>query len=430
MHWDIVVIGAGAAGLLAATRAAECGARTLLLEKNRHAGVKILMSGGTRCNLTHDTDSRGIIEAFRKQGRFLHSALAALGPRELVQLIEAEGVPTKREETGKIFPVSNKADDILQALLRRLGRSGAELSLANELRQLERMPSGFRLTTQSGVLEAGRVIVTSGGQSYPGCGTTGDGYAWARALGHQVVPLRPALTPITTAAPWVADLRGITIDDVEIKLAERHATVADPEKSSDTRPAKSKPLDQRRGSFLFTHFGLSGPAPLDISRTISGHPNPSSLDALCDFFPAVKVEQIDARLSQECLTGGKRQLGSVLGMWLPNRLADSLVQLAALEPNMRAAELSKRDRQRLVERLKGAPIPVSGTRGFKKAEVTAGGVSLEEVHSGTLESKLVPGLYFAGEVLDLDGPIGGYNFQAAFSTGWLAGESAARSQSQ
>jgi predicted Rossmann fold flavoprotein len=423
MPWDIVVIGAGAAGLLAAARAAECGVRTLLLEKNRKPGVKILMSGGTRCNLTHDTDRRGIVEAFREQGRFLHSALAALGPRELVQLIEAEGVATKREETGKIFPVSNKANDVLQALLRRLERSGAELALDDGLKQIESTANGFRLTTTKGEIFASRVIVTTGGQSYPGCGTKGEGYHWARAFGHKIVTPRPALTPITTAADWVAELRGITIEDVGIKLLGRGNTV-DAGKTDATKHTH-KPLDQRRGSFLFTHFGLSGPAPLDISRTISAHPNPSSLDAVCDFLPAMNNEQLDASLHRECSTAGKRQLGNLLGTWLPNRLAEAFVALAGKSPDMRAAELSKRDRQALVALMKGAPIPVTGTRGFEKAEVTAGGVSLREVQSGTLESKLVPGLYFAGEVLDLDGPIGGYNFQAAFSTGWLAGQSAA-----
>src|SRR5262245_27907786 len=207
--WDVVVIGAGAAGLLAAARAAELGRRTLLLEKNRKPGVKILMSGGTRCNLTHATDNRGIVEAFGPPGRFLHSALAALSVEDTVALFEAGGVPTKVEETGKVFPVSNKATDVLDALLRRLRRSGAALALAEPVTDLRPTDAGLALTTPHRVVTGARVILTTGGQSYPGCGTTGDGYRFTARLGHTIVPPRPALVPVKVSAPWVAELRGV-----------------------------------------------------------------------------------------------------------------------------------------------------------------------------------------------------------------------------
>src|SRR5437879_5975432 len=199
--WDVVVIGAGAAGLLAAARAAERGRRTLLLEKNRKPGIKILMSGGTRCNITHATDNRGIVEAFGPPGRFLHSALAALSVEGTVALFEAEGVATKVEETGKIFPVSNKAADVLAALLRRLERSGATLALGEPLADLRPEEAGFALTTPLHTFSAGHVVLTTGGQSYPGSGTTGDGYRLAARFGHTIIPPRPALVPLTVAAP-------------------------------------------------------------------------------------------------------------------------------------------------------------------------------------------------------------------------------------
>src|SRR2546423_1862253 len=214
--WDVVVLGAGAAGLLAATRAAERGKRTLLLGKNRRPGVKILMSGGTRCNLTHATDNKGIVQAYGPPGRFLHSALAALSVQDTIDLFEAEGVATKIEETGKIFPVSNKATDVLDALLRRLDRSGAVLSLAEPVRDLTRTEQGFSITTTARLLTASRVVLTSGGRSYPGSGTTGDGYGWLERLGHGIVPPRPALTPIRVAADWVAALQGVTLADVGV----------------------------------------------------------------------------------------------------------------------------------------------------------------------------------------------------------------------
>jgi hypothetical protein len=410
MRWDVVVVGAGAAGLLAASRAAERGRRVLLLEKNRRAGVKVLMSGGTRCNLTHDTDARGIVEAFGTPGRFLHSALAALGPSDLVELVEAEGVPTKIEATGKIFPVSNKAADVLAALLRRLKRSGATLALGEPLRDVERTEDGWRLVTPQRVLLADRLIVTTGGQSYPGCGTTGDGYRWAAQLGHTIIQPRPALVPITVAAPWLCDLRGVTVPDVAV-------AVIDP-----ARESKSAMLAKDRGSFLFTHFGLSGPVILNVSQAITARSQPETLLLQCDFLPALSTEELTERLRTETANLGKKNLVSLLTDRLPQRLVSALLQQAGLPAERKAAGLSKLELTRVVQNLKQLRLAVTGTLGFAKAEVTAGGISLDEVDSRTMQSKLVHELFLAGEVLDLDGPIGGYNFQAAFSTGWLAGE--------
>lgn len=409
MDWDVLVIGAGAAGLLAAARAAEGGKRTLLLEKNKMVGVKILMSGGTRCNLTQNTDRRGIVDAFGKPGRFLHSALAALGPAELVALVEAEGVATKVEPTGKIFPVSDKAADIQQAFMRRLSRSGAVLASDEPVVGIERYDHGFRVMTVGKRYQARKLILTTGGMSYPGSGTTGDGYAWAAALGHSIVPPRPALTPIATHCEWVRKLQGITIPDAGLSIVEP--------KSS------SKPLKQDRGSLLLAHFGLSGPLALDASRVVSGHARPSELMVLLDFLPNEIEAALDETLKQASLDKGRHRLSSLFTDRLPLRLVEALLVQAGQQPDRKAAELSRGDRQRIGESIKRQPIPVAGTLGFKKAEVTAGGVSLDEVNSKSMESKLVPGLFFAGEILDLDGPIGGYNFQAAFSTGYLAGTS-------
>src|SRR6478672_7403602 len=223
MLYDVIVIGAGAAGLVAAAEAASRGRRTLLLEKNQRPGVKILMAGGTRCNLTHATDKWGIIKAYGEQGNFLHSALAALSPADLVKLIEDEGVPTKVEETGKIFPVSNRATDVLDALMKRFSRSSAELSLEEPVQRMERLAdaSVFPITTNRRELTTEKVIITVGGQSYPGSGTTGDGYAWAAAFGHTIVPPRPALVPLVSEAAWVRGLSGITIPDVAVELTRR-----------------------------------------------------------------------------------------------------------------------------------------------------------------------------------------------------------------
>jgi len=419
MDYDVAVIGAGAAGLLAAAKAAERGRRTLLLEKNRRPGVKILMSGGTRCNLTHDTDVRGIVDAYGKPGRFLHSPLAALSPADLVALIEAEGVPTKVEATGKIFPQSDLAADVLEALLSRLGRSGCELAVQEPLVELAKLNDGFRLETDRRTLTASHVIITTGGKSYPGSGTTGDGYAWCEALGHTIVPPRPALTPITTNDLWVRELTGVTIEDVDVQVIDPESMPA-----KATKNKRKTRLARRRGSFLFTHFGLSGPAPMDVSRAVTGHAQPHRLLLVCDFVPGKSAELLLEQFKHAAATDGKKQVAAHVADFVPRRLAEALLGQAQVPPEMRAAEAASALWRRIVAALKQQPIHVSGTRGFKKAEVTAGGIALGEVDSKTMQSRVCPGLYLAGEILDLDGPIGGYNFQAAFSTGWLAGSCA------
>jgi predicted Rossmann fold flavoprotein len=408
--WEVIVIGAGAAGLMAALRAAERGKRVLLLEKNKKPGVKILMSGGTRCNITHATDNRGIVAAYGAPGKFLHAPLAALGVQQTIEFFEAEGVAVKVEDTGKVFPVSNKAADVLGGLVGRLQRSGAILAVGEPLMELTSSDAGFTLTTPLRTLTAPRVILTSGGQSYPGSGTTGDGYRFAARLGHAIVPPRPALVPFTTNVPWVAELRGLTLEDVRVSIYDGPLQL----------PAN---LARRRGSLLFAHFGLSGPVILDVSRVVSGHARPETLTLLVDLLPNLSEADLGEFLRAESAVSGRKQLAVVLAAHLPRRLADVVLQQAGLLKDRKAAALSKQERTQLVSAVKRLPIPLTGTLGFKKAEVTAGGIALDEVDSRDMQSKLVPGLYLAGEILDLDGPIGGFNFQAAWSTGWLAGSS-------
>jgi predicted Rossmann fold flavoprotein len=278
---------------------------------------------------------------------------------------------------------------------------------------IDREGSRFRITTERRILIVESVAITTGGCSYPGSGTKGDGYPWAVQLGHTLIPPRPALVPITTNADWVRDLKGITIPDVAVAVEERPL----PGAGGGVR----KPLATRRGSFLFAHFGLSGPVALDVSRAISGHPRPQDLDLICDFLPASSEAEFETTIREGAAANGRKPVSSLIPDLFPRRLVTALFTVAQVAEDLRCAELGKDARGRLVRAFKKCAIPVSGTLGFKKAEVTAGGISLAEVDSRTMQSKLVPGLYLAGEVLDLDGPIGGYNFQAAFSTGWLAG---------
>jgi len=421
--YEVIVIGAGAAGLLAATRSGERGRRTLLVEKNRKPGVKILMSGGTRCNITHDCQAAGIIAAFGSAGPFLHSPLASLSPRELIELLEAEGLATKVEPGGKVFPQSDRAADVRDALLRRLQRSGAELALDEPVVDVALEGTGFRVSTSRRLLTCARLIVTTGGKSYPGCGTTGDGYSWLARLGHTIHRPRPALVPLTSDETWVRELAGVTVPDVELRVVDPHAiNSSNPgRRRRGGLPAGVRIL--RRGSLLFTHVGISGPVVLDISRAVTAAKNARELSIVADFLPDERAEMLGERLRTLASREGRRIVAGHIATELPRRLVEALFTRAEVPHDRRAAELSNAECGRLVVQFKSCEMRVTGSRGFEKAEVTAGGVALDEVDSKTMASKLVPNLYLAGEILDLDGFIGGYNFQAAFSTGWVAGGS-------
>jgi predicted Rossmann fold flavoprotein len=436
--YDVVVLGAGAAGLVAAARAAECGARTLLLEKNRRPGVKILISGGTRCNITNArglrrldvvsgpidpgydrTQSQGmraIQKAFDPNGAFLGPALRRLDVDATVRLFEAAGVATKIEANGKIFPVSNRAVDVLDALVQRLERSGASLRSLSPSLDIDPIgheaadATGFAVRLPDATLTARRVIVAVGGASYAGCGTTGDGYTIARRFGHTIVDPGPALVPLRVAAEWPSTCKGVTLTDVAVSIQDRSNRV----------------LQARREAMLFAHFGLTGPAILDVSRSVARAPGGECLSLRIDLLPDRSREELDRQLQSACRQGRRTVVG-LLPPEIPRRLGECLLAVAAIPPQRMGPELSRDERQRLVSALKALSLPIAGTLGFEKAEVTTGGVATAEIDSQTLESLRVPGLYFAGEVLDLDGLIGGYNFQAAWSTGWLAGEAAASS---
>ena len=434
--WDVAVVGAGAAGLVAAIRAAECGARVILLEKNRKPGVKILMSGGTRCNLTNARGLRrldgisgpvdpefdpslcrglrAIQEAFGGSGWFLTPALRKFDVDQTVRMFESEGVAVKVESNGKIFPVTDRAIDVLAALRRRLDRSGALLVCESPVVGIEpergarAEPLGFRILSRGRVWRCRCVVLAVGGCSYPGCGTTGEGYGFAQSLGHRVVPPRPALVPLQVGTEWVQGLSGLAVPDVLASICEFGGTC----------------LRQRREAVLFAHFGLTGPAILDLSGVVARSEPSRALGLVLDFVPEMRADELD-RWFQSSLRVGRVCVLNRLSSMVPQRLAGCLLDESGIPRDRVGPELSRPERQKLVVALKRLRLPILGTLGFEKAEVTSGGVDLAEVDHRTLQSHRVPGLFFAGEILDLDGPIGGYNFQAAWSTGWLAGETAA-----
>ena len=417
-RWDAIIVGGGAAGLWAAGTAAQRGKKVLVLEKNNKAGVKILMSGGTRCNITHHADSRKIAEAFGKQGRVLLSVLKRLSPEDVVREFESEGVQTKVEETGKVFPVSDRAIDVRDAVVRRLARYGAELLCGCAVDSVEpdATGDGFRIlaTVQGRQLQvhSKTVLITTGGLSYSGCGTTGDGYAWLKNMGHSITPLRPALTPLTSPESRVHELSGLTLEDVLVR-AQIHA------KSGDTKSLK---LERResRGGFLWTHKGCSGPTSMNVSRCFSDRGHDDRLELIVDLLPDSSVEQLEEWIAQETRQSN-RALSTVLSHRIPKRLATSILESIGADYDPHMAERPRAIRIKMIESLKQYRIEISGTLGYPKAEVTAGGVELGEVNFQDMQSRRQAGLYLAGEILDLDGPIGGYNFQAAWSTGHTAG---------
>ena len=406
--WDLIIIGGGAAGLWAAGTAAARSLKVLVLEKNVKAGVKILMSGGTRCNITHHCDIGGIMEAFGTQGRFLKPALHNLGPDDVVAEFHRLGVETKVEETGKVFPVSNRALDVRDALVRRLTDAGAELRTGVAVAGFTRGADGttWRVMAENSELETGAVLLATGGLSYAGCGTTGDGYPWAMSVGHTIEPTHAALTPLLSPAIWVHEMQGLTLEDVRVSAS-----------LGDSKPHRD-PRHTSRSSLLWTHFGFSGPAAMNVSGAISGYAEPHRTRLLIDLVPDLDETACAGQFDSG--QHGKRSVASVLAPLVPRRLSECLLAQAEVTGDRLIAELPRRSRLKLVESLKRFSVPLAGTRGYPKAEVTAGGVRRQEVNPQTLESRLAPGLFFAGEILDVDGPIGGYNFQAAFATGHTA----------
>ena len=414
-QFDCVIVGGGAAGLWAAGTAADRGRKTLVLEKNVKLGVKILMSGGTRCNVTHDCGSAQIAAEFGPEGRALLSPLSRLSPQQVVEIFDQLGVPTKSEPGGKIFPVSDSAVDVRDAVVKRASDSGATLRSGVSVKDISvdfaLDEKQFIIATDNETYQASSVLICTGGLSYSPCGTTGDGYAWLEKLGHRLATRRPALAPILTTSERIKSLQGLTIADAVVR--------AKPANAYSKKLAKHR--HEYRGGLLWTHFGCSGPTAMNVSRWISDLDSYQTACLDVDLLPSDSSDDLSRWLAAGKVEHGAKQVKNFLQTKFPQRLVEVILQECRLINPRTMAELSKQAIEQIVTQIKGLRVPVCGTRGYPKAEVTAGGVELHEVNFQTMESKIVPGLFLAGEILNLDGPIGGYNFQAAWSTGHTAG---------
>jgi len=403
---DIIVVGGGAAGLMAAGTAAEAGARVLVLEKKNRPALKLDITGKGRCNLTNTAGLNEFIARFGRNGRFLRTAFSQFFNEDLVAFFEKRGVPTARERGGRIFPKANEARLIVRALRQWVRESGAtirtEAVVTGLLADREKV-HGVRLGDD--VLEAYAVIIAVGGASYPVTGSTGDGVALAKQVGHKVIPLTPSLVPLETAGPTAKQLQGLGLKNVGLDVY-----------------LDGKKKEHHFGEMLFTHFGVSGPIILSASRAIVPALEAGKTVVLAiDLKPALDHQKLDARLLRDIDAHGKQKTGNLMKGLLPRLLIPVCLELTGLDADAPAHQVNAKQRKKLRTWLKDFRLDVTGHRGLDEAIVTAGGVDLREVDPRTMASRKVQGLYFAGEVLDLDGDTGGFNLQAAFSTGRLAG---------
>lgn len=402
---DIAVIGAGPAGLMAAIAAAEAGARVAVCEQMARPGVKLLATGGGRCNLTNTASAAEVMARFGRQGRFMAPALALMDGPRLRAFFAALGVPTAAPDGFHVFPESNSARSVLEALLGRAEELGVRLITGAQVTGL----SSEGIETSRGAVRCARIVIATGGKGYPALGATGAGYALAEEVGHRIVPPVPGLVPVVTEERWVERIAGVTLPLAEVFI-----------ELPKWRGARSA------GPLLFTHRGLSGPAVLDLSADVAELIAERGLVPLrVNLTPGTPAEAWAARFDAWHREHGRRLVRTLLAEHLPASLAAEVCRLAGCHAQMRAAELPAAKRRTLAAAITLLPFTTSATEGFDQAMVTRGGVALSEVNPRTLESRLRPGLHFAGEVLDLDGPCGGYNLQWAFASGALAGRSAA-----
>ena len=405
----ILVIGAGPAGLMAAGRAAELGASVTLIERNARPGVKLLVTGGGRCNVTNTADLKGFIAAFGPKGKFLYRAFTVFSAAGLTGFLKSFGVPTRPD--GKIFPADDRAQSVLDALNCYTNRGGVK-SLAGRV---------SALLLRGGVIEGvefsdgrrtlgSRVIIATGGMSYPGTGSTGDGYAFARQAGHTIVPLRPGLTALESDEPFIKDLQGLTLQNVELSIL------------IDGRKAASG-----RGELLFTHFGVSGPRLLVLSGAASDalqEPG-RKVELSVNLKPELGEEALNAEIQGYFSANGARMFATYVKASLPGSLAPVFERRCGIDRERQCASITGAERKKIAGLFSDFRLRLTRPRPLREATVTRGGVALKEINPQTMGSRLVSGLYFCGEVLDLDGVTGGYNLQEAFSTGYLAGQSAA-----
>lgn len=403
----VVVIGGGAAGLMAAVIAGREGAKVTLLEKMNYVGKKMGITGKGRCNITNACDMSDFIKNTPGNGKFLYGAYERFTNEDLLQLLHDAGLETKVERGGRVFPASDSALDVRNTFMKLMKHYGVDVHLEEPVKKLlidDGVVTG--VVTDRETYHVDAVVIATGGKSYPATGSTGDGYILAAQVGHKITDIRPSLVPIVTEEPWVKDLMGLSLRNVELSVV-----------------AKNKVQAKMFGEMMFTHFGVTGPIVLSLSHTVGKLMRKKNIGTIgldINLKPALSPETLDKRLQKDFDLYSKKQLINGMKDLLPSRLIPLIIELAGIDPQKPINQISKEERQQIGYMLQHMPLTVKGLRPVEEAIVTAGGISLKEFNPKTMESKLVKGLYGAGEVLDIDAFTGGYNLQAAFSTGYVA----------
>ncbi|MFC1501527.1 NAD(P)/FAD-dependent oxidoreductase [Elusimicrobiota bacterium] len=410
MHFNTIVIGGGAAGLIAAGKTAENGHKVLVLERNNILGKKLFITGKGRCNLTNNDEINNFIARYGKNGRFLYRAFKRFSNTDLITFFTSNGIKIKNERGGRVFPASDKSNDIIKALTRYTHLNNVEIQLNSYVTEIKHIQENSETLFEIFIkgkssLKCNNVIIATGGLSYPLTGSTGDGYKFAKSFGHDIVKPMPGLVPLVVKESFIKDLQGLALKNVTASIY-----------------ANNKIIASEFGELLFTHFGLSGPIILTLSGIVSEYLlKGESIEVSINLKPALDKETLKKRLLREFDTSGLKSFSSIVKTLLPSSLVPVFIKLTGIAGDKKANQITKADRDTIQSLLTDFRFKIKGVRSIDEAIVTKGGVSLNEIDPYTMESKKVKGLYFCGEVLDIDGPTGGYNLQAAFSTGYLAG---------
>ena len=411
---ELVVVGAGPAGLMSAAIAAEHGARVTLLEKKARVGRKLSISGNGRCNLTTTVDGNDLIKGFPGNGRFLHSAFHEFSNSDLIEFFHSRGLQTKVERGNRVLPLSDKAEDVVKVLSDNARKAGVKILLSTTVTDIKIEDSKLVvINSDRGNFTADTTIITTGGMSYPGTGSTGDGYAWARQFGHRVIEPRPGLVPLLVSENWIKELQGLSLTNIKARAYTE----------------KGKLINEDSGELIFTHYGLSGPLIFSLSHAIGDYLFKQQQPVMLklDLKPALQEEKLNEQIHALLSKYSRKMFKNALNDLLPQKMIPVIINLSGIEAEKECHQITRSNRLAMVSMLKHFTLTVHGTRPIAEAIVTAGGVDVKEVNPKTMQSRLVKGIFFAGEILDVDGNTGGYNLQAAFSTGYVAGKYAATS---
>ncbi len=407
-YFDVIVIGAGPAGLLAAGRAAELGGKVLVLEKMKQEGRKLLITGKGRCNITNNAPISEFIKHVYPDGRFLRPAFSCFFSKDIIELLKTHGVEAELKSDGRYFPVSNRSTDVLKALLLWLKSCSVEIRCGFRVEELiieDKTIKGVQANGQK--LLSNHVVMATGGNSYPATGSNGEGYELARHAGHSVVKVRPALVGLETEGDVAQKLQGLNLKDVKAMVW-----------------VNGRKKAEAFGEMIFTHFGLSGPIILTLSRAVvSELQNKNKVEVVIDLEPTLDDQKLDNRLISDLNAHGNKKVINVFRLWLPASMIPVYVDLLNINTEKECNQVSSKERKQILHLLKNLSFQITNHRSFKEAIITSGGISTNEISQKTMESKITKGLYFAGEMIDLDAETGGYNLQIAYSTGWLAGDS-------